>query len=167
MLNWLQSSLILCDPMDCSLPGSSVHRILQARIMEWVAIPFSKGSSRPRDQTLFCIAGRFFTTWATKEASPTKKYSYSPANVLPFSTEGQTYFSRVILFFSWLWLWAGSLWTCSRWSETGNAVNERGLGHLPFHLFHFLYGEATSLNQDRLLGRCQRTGALGKDRSHQ
>ena len=46
-----QSCPTLCDPMDCSPPGSSVHRILQGRIMECVAIPFSKGSSRPRDQT--------------------------------------------------------------------------------------------------------------------
>ena len=55
----------LCDPMDCSLPGSSVHEIHQARILEWVAVPFSRGSSRPRDQTqASCIAGRFFTVWA-------------------------------------------------------------------------------------------------------
>ena len=46
-----QSSLTLCDPKDCSPPGSSVHGILQARILEWVAIAFSKGSSWPRDQT--------------------------------------------------------------------------------------------------------------------
>ena len=39
----------LCDPMDCSSPGSSVHGILQARILEWVAFPFSRGSSQPRD----------------------------------------------------------------------------------------------------------------------
>ena len=52
----------LCDPMDCSLPDSSVHGILQARILEWVAIPFSRASSQPRDQTwVSCIAGRFFT----------------------------------------------------------------------------------------------------------
>ena len=58
----------LCDPMDCSLLGSSVHGILQLRILEWVAIPFSKGSSQPRDQTqVSCIAGRFFTVWATRE----------------------------------------------------------------------------------------------------
>ncbi|CAI9152549.1 unnamed protein product [Rangifer tarandus platyrhynchus] len=47
----LQFCLILCDPMACSLPGSSVHEILQARILEWVAISSSRGSSRPRDQT--------------------------------------------------------------------------------------------------------------------
>ena len=46
-----QSCSTLCDPMDCGPPGSSVHRILQARILEWVAISFSRGSSQPRDQT--------------------------------------------------------------------------------------------------------------------
>ena len=52
----------LCNPTDHSLPGSSVHGILQARILEWVAIPFSRGSSWPRDQTWVSrIAGRFFT----------------------------------------------------------------------------------------------------------
>ena len=53
---------LFCDPMDCSSPGSSVDGILQARILEWVAIPFSRGSSRPRDRSwVSCIAGRFFT----------------------------------------------------------------------------------------------------------
>ena len=46
----------LCDPMDCNPPGSSVHEILQARILEWVAMPSSRGSSWPRDQTLFSYA---------------------------------------------------------------------------------------------------------------
>ena len=51
----------LCNPMDYSLPGSSVYGILQARILEWVAIPFSRGSSQPRDRTwVSYIAGRFF-----------------------------------------------------------------------------------------------------------
>ena len=59
----------LCDLVDCSPPGSSVHGILQARILEWVAISFSKGSFQPRDQTLVsCIAGRRFILWATREA---------------------------------------------------------------------------------------------------
>ena len=65
----VQSIPTLCDLMDCSLPGSSIHRILQARILEWVAISFSRGSSWPRDRTrVSCIAGRFFTVWATREA---------------------------------------------------------------------------------------------------
>ena len=56
-----QLCLTLCDPMDYSPSGSSVHRILQARIQEWVAIPFSKGSSQSRDWTrVSCIASRFF-----------------------------------------------------------------------------------------------------------
>ena len=58
-----------CDPMGYSLSGPSVHGILQARILEWVAIPFSRGSSWPRDQTQFShITGRFFTVWATRQA---------------------------------------------------------------------------------------------------
>ena len=56
-----QSCLTLCDLMDCSPPGSSVHGILQARMLEWVAIPFSRRSSPPRDQTqVSSIAGGFF-----------------------------------------------------------------------------------------------------------
>ena len=47
----LQSCPTLCNSMDCSLPGFSIHGILQARILEWVATPFSRGSSRPRDRT--------------------------------------------------------------------------------------------------------------------
>ena len=57
----LQSCPTLCNPMNCSLPGASVYEILQARILEWVAIPFSRGSPHPRDQTqIFLIAGGFF-----------------------------------------------------------------------------------------------------------
>ena len=64
-----QSSPTLCDLMDCSLPGSSVHEILQARIMEWLAVPFPRRSSQPRDRTQVShIAGRFFTIWPTREA---------------------------------------------------------------------------------------------------
>ena len=59
----------LCNPMDCSLPGSSVRGILQARILEWVAIFFFKESSQPIDWTwVSCIVGGFFTIWATREA---------------------------------------------------------------------------------------------------
>ena len=63
-----QSCLTLHELMGYSPPGSSVHGIFQARIPEWVAIPFSRGSSQPRDRTLFSfIAGGFFTIWATRE----------------------------------------------------------------------------------------------------
>ena len=55
--------LVLCNPVDSSLPGSSVHGISQTRMLQWVAISFSSGSSQSRDQTrVSCVAGRFFTT---------------------------------------------------------------------------------------------------------
>ena len=57
-----QSRPTLCNPMDCNLPGSSVHGIFQGRALEWVAISFSKGSSQPRDRTWVSrIVGRRFT----------------------------------------------------------------------------------------------------------
>ena len=57
-------------PMDCSLPGFSIHGIFQARVLEWIAISFSRGSSWPRNWTgVSCIAGTHFTLWATREAS--------------------------------------------------------------------------------------------------
>ena len=65
-----QLCLTLCNPMDCSLPGSSIHGIFQARILEWVAISFSRRSSWPRDWTQVSrIIGRRFTIWATREAT--------------------------------------------------------------------------------------------------
>ena len=71
-----QSCPTLCDPMDCSLPGFSVHGIFQATVLEWVAISFSKGSSRPRDWTQVShIVGRHFTLWA-------QWWSLSPRDVL-------------------------------------------------------------------------------------
>ena len=64
-----QSCPTLCNHVNCSPPGSSVHGILQARILEWVAISFSRGSSQPGDQTQVSrIAGRRFNLWATREA---------------------------------------------------------------------------------------------------
>ena len=72
--SWLASvnssvSHCFATTMDCSPPGFSVHGIFQAGILEWVAIPFSRRSSQPRDQTrVFHIAGIFFTVWATRKA---------------------------------------------------------------------------------------------------
>ena len=66
------SVMSLCNPLDCSLPGSSVHGIIQTRILEWVAISSSRGSSPPRDWTRVscvscCLSGKFFTRWAIWE----------------------------------------------------------------------------------------------------
>ena len=73
----------LCDLVDCSPPGSSVHGILQARILEWVAMPSSRGSSQPRDQTSVShVASRHFTLWATREAHVYYQgWNRSPAQV--------------------------------------------------------------------------------------
>ena len=63
-----KSCLTLCDPIDCSPPGSTVHGIFQARILQWVAISFSRGSSRPRDPTyMSCIGMWILYHWATTE----------------------------------------------------------------------------------------------------
>ena len=70
----LQLCLTLSDPMGCSLPGSSVHGILQAWILEWVVMPSSRGSSHPRDRIwVSCIVGVFFTVSATKNSKKKQK----------------------------------------------------------------------------------------------
>ena len=84
-----QSCPTLCNPTDCSPPGSSVHGILQVRILEWVAIYFFRGSSLPRDWTqVSCIADRLFTVWATEEDPPWRR-AWQPTPVLPGEFHGQ------------------------------------------------------------------------------
>ena len=79
----LQSSRTLCNPVDYSPPGSSVHVILPARILEWVSMPSSKASSWPSNQTcVYCIAGGFFTSWAIRE---TQGSGYIALNPYPSS----------------------------------------------------------------------------------
>ena len=82
----VQSCPTRCNPMDCRLPGSSVHGTSQAKILEWVAISYSRGSSRPKDRScVSCSASGFFTNWATREASccfPEKLWIYiSSSNI--------------------------------------------------------------------------------------
>ena len=85
----------LCDPMDCSLPGSSIHGIFQARILEWVAISFSRRSSRPRDWTQVShIVGRRFTVWATREVLGSQVYAKTtvlPLASLPVTPESSAF----------------------------------------------------------------------------
>ena len=88
----LQPCPTLCNPVDCSPPGFSVHGILQARILEWVAMPSSRGSSWPRDWTHFscvaCIAGKFITA-----EPPRKPFSLITDSILPTNeSESQTLF---------------------------------------------------------------------------
>ena len=99
--------LILCDPMDCSLPGYPVHRILQARILEWVAVSSSRGSSRPRDQTcISCLAGGFFTTVPPGGQSPNVVQIWQDEGIPPFipssgGIKGMGYKVRK----PWIWIW--------------------------------------------------------------
>ena len=83
---------ILCNPVDCSLPTSSVRDILQARVLEWVAIPFSRGASWPRDWSqVSCIAGRFFTIRANREVRGAQMWdelSWEAVNSPPLEVVG-------------------------------------------------------------------------------
>ena len=95
-----QSCPTLCDPMDRNLPGSAVHGIYQARILEWAAISFSRGSSQPRDRNrVSCTADRCFTVWATREA-------LIPPLIQPFNESGlQCKIPEILLPFTILILW--------------------------------------------------------------
>ena len=93
-----QSCPTLCDPMDCSLPSSSVHGIFQAIVLEWIAISFSRESSQPRDQTQVShIAERHFTIWATGEVQSDKEGN-------PKDQMGCTLTWNLISFRSLIWL---------------------------------------------------------------
>ena len=86
-----QFCLTPCNPMDYSPPGSSVHGILQARILEWVVISLSSGSSWPRDWTCICTAGGFFTCW-TIRAAPIWK---APSSALSAEEHKQRMFTLI------------------------------------------------------------------------
>ena len=96
VLSWVQ---LFCGPMDCSLPGSSIHEHFQARILEWITISYSSGSYHPRDRThvscVFCIGRRSLYHWATSG----KDININRLSVLKFSCfEEQSLFWRTSLF---------------------------------------------------------------------
>ena len=141
---WLviQSYPTLFDPMDCSPPGSFVHGIFQARMLEWVAMPFSGGSSQPRDWTqVSCIAGGFFAVWANREGGRLSIF-------LPPHTNTHTH-TLLVLFslafpssgdFPFLW----TAWTNSRGSQIPGALDSQKLSlvipkmqRVPFSQFGF------------------------------
>ena len=116
-----QSCPTLCDPMKCCPPGSSVHGVFQARIQEWVAIPFSWGSSQPRDRTqVSYIAGRFFTA---REQSKEKEFKLN----LSYKLMG-----------SWCPMQSGSEYMFPQrfigWNR--NVSSYRDAGKHPVQLFH-------------------------------
>ena len=106
----------LCDPMDCSLPGSSTHGIFQARILEWVAISFSRGTSWPRDRSqVSCIVGRHFIVWATRDSlrlaslileSDFSKLGRGEGFQLPKARQSLPWFPAVFLQY-WWGFWEG------------------------------------------------------------
>ena len=107
----VQSCPTLCDPMDCSSPGSSVHGIFQARILEWVAISYSRGSSPPRDWTqVSCVAGQVFTVWATREAlGPPGAHLLLLVRDCPQPHWLSCKSPRMMICLC-LWMWMGKLW---------------------------------------------------------
>ena len=111
----------LCSPMDCSLLCSSVHGISQARILEWVAISFSKASSQPRDQTqISCLEDGFFTT------EPPGKLP-NTAIEAPKGTQGE--YLIVLVFWdinSGIFTWNGGVWDAREWVKGTNGSQARG-----------------------------------------
>ena len=109
-----QSCLTLCNPMDCSLPGSSVHGIFQAIVLEWIAISFSRGSSRPRNRTRVSrIVDRCFIIWATREVlsiGQRMEFIYKKC----FNGTAERFMSPLIVS-SGTWAWKGCF-TLSFWS---------------------------------------------------
>ena len=104
-----QSCPTLSDPMDCSIPGFSVHGIFQARLLEWVAVPFSRGSSQPKGGPQVSLtAGRFFTIWATREAHGYESWTIKKAK-----------HQRIDVFELWCWRWLlRVLWTGARLNQS-------------------------------------------------
>ena len=94
-----QSSPTLSNPMDCSLPGSSVHGIFQARVLEWVAISFSRGSSQPRDQTRVS----HINLWATREAWCCFLGAYESGTIM-FPWQMNILKFRILLYNLWAFL---------------------------------------------------------------
>ena len=132
----LQLCLTLCDSMDCSLPGFSVYRILQARILELVAILSSRGSSRPRDwiriSCVSCITGGFFTT--ETQGKPTLSF-YSSYNFLSRNWQIVETLTGLHLFYFLLFMYYSFKWLLSCASiQTPNMF-------LLFSTLHFVIGQ--------------------------
>ena len=131
-----QSCLTLCDPVDCNLLGFSVHGILQARILEWIAISFSRGSSWPKDQTpVSRIGGRCFNLWATREGfliSPCYSWELciqmDIAFIISLPLASHLHFSSFIL-----------------WNTDGD-LTRVGKYILPCKLSHYTQGQIRQLN---------------------
>ena len=145
----LQSWPTLCDPIDCSPPSSFVRGVLQARILEWVAMPFSRGSSWLRDRTrVSCIAGRFFTAdppGKPKDFIPHVRW-WAP---VPFYLQGSC--PRILKGCRWrdpcsCWVWGPGFWKCPGMAALVHVWAESPSGH---HLPLFLFGLALCVQRSR------------------
>ena len=130
-----QSCPTLCDLMDCSLLGSSVHGILQSRILEWVPISSFRGSSWPRDQThvseVFCIARQFFITSATWEAYGSESRQHVlglPETDLRWSLGCQIFNKNPPLWKGRHRIWQGKELNCVQRPEKPDPITGRALG---------------------------------------
>ena len=116
-----QSCPTLCNPMYCSLPGSSLHGNLQARVLEWVAISFSRGSSWPRDGTwVSCIPGRRFNLWATREAQRQRNQRSNCQHPLDHWKSKRVLEKHLLLLY---WL-CQSLWLCGSQQTAENSERD-------------------------------------------
>ena len=137
-----QSCLTLCNPMYCPPPGSSVHGIFQVGILEWVALPFSRGSSQPTDRApVSYIAGRVFTVWATKEAPyymiPVYYMYLDVYNILIYIYDILVYVCMLSPF-NCVWLFA-MLWTiAARLLSVSRQEHRSGL-FIYIYIFTYLY----------------------------
>ena len=152
--------------MDCSLPGSFVHGILQARILERVVIPFSRGSSWPRVRTqASCITGRFFTVWATREV---RKDRFRCCR--PLWTIKKAEHQRYDAFKVWCWRLLRVPWTARRSNQSFlkeiNPELERLRLKLKLQYFDHLMQRPSSLEKTLMLEKIEgkrRSGDRGWD----
>ena len=135
-----QPCLTLHDPTDCNLPGSSVHGIFQARILEWVATSFSRGSSWPRDQIWVShISGRFFTIWITREAHFTQSKSQSPQSAQGHASSDFSHLRDIISWHSFSYSLIESFQPLGYFSNTQGTSQPEGLFFLQWFFFFFFF----------------------------
>ena len=172
--------------MDCNQSGSSVHGNLQARILEWVAIPFSRGSSRPRDWTpVSHIAGWYFTVWATRETQITyihimninkgpssQSYGFSSSHIRMWELDHkESWMPKIDAFELWCWRrllrdpWIARRSNQSSLKEISPECSLEGLMlELKFHYVGHLIRRTDSLKKILMLGKIEGRRRRGQQR---
>ena len=161
-----QSCPTLCDPMDCNLSGSSIHGIFQARVLAWIAISFSRGSSWPRNRTRVSrIAGGFFTVWATWEVDIW-------SNGCDSWTIKNSEHQRIYAFKLWCWKrllkvpWTARRSNQSILKEINPEYSSEGLTvKLKLKYFDHLMQRANLLEKTLMLGKIEGRRSRGRQRT--